>query len=75
VGRAAERLGAVGSKAMSDWVHEVLPVWSAGDGELVLVDGHWTPAPPERCTQEYKHAETCRLNDELGVRLGVGPMP
>jgi hypothetical protein len=81
VGRAAARRGEpVGTKGvMSDWCHDVLEVYSnTAEGlELVGEWGHcrWQPIPPERCTEEYKQREIRRLNDELGRKLGVGPMP
>ena len=75
VERAAKHRGPAGSKAMSDWTHDVLSVLCAAEMSLELVDGGWHPIPPNRCTDEYKQAETRRLNDQLGRRLGVGPMP
>ena len=73
--RAAKRQGNAGSKAMSDWVHAILPVLAAEGIKLGLVDGHWSPIPPERFTKEYIQREAQRLTDELGICLGVGPMP
>jgi hypothetical protein len=77
--RAAERKGLIGSKVMSDWCHDLLPVLSAGPERLELVGPFgqrtWQPIPPERCTEEYMQRETRRLCDELGRKLGVGPMP
>ena len=55
-----------------EWGHAVIRVLSSPDE---LVDGHWTSVPPERRTDEYKRREVRRLNDELGRKLGVGPMP
>ena len=76
VRRAAERQGTTGSKLMSDWCHAVLPVRAAEALKVELVPGRgWVEIPPERFTEEYIESETGRLNDELGVRLGVGPMP
>jgi hypothetical protein len=79
VHRAAKGKGSAGSKLMSDWARARLPVIAAEPGELDLVGpfGHrrWEPTPPEVCTEEYKQRETRRLNDELGIALGIGPMP
>lgn len=72
---AAERQGLAGSKAIADWVHDILPVLAAEDIGHDLVDGRWVEIPPERFTEEYIDCETQLLTDELGVRLGVGPMP
>jgi hypothetical protein len=78
VKRAAERRGDAG-KLMSDWSHDMIEVLAAAEGRMELVGpfGHRTrqPMPLERCTEEYKQAETRRLTDRLGRRLGVGPMP
>jgi hypothetical protein len=64
---------------MSAWVHDILPVLAAEEIRLGLVgpfgERRWQPIPPERFTEEYIQRETQRLTDELGVRLGVGPMP
>jgi len=77
--RAAERQGNAGSKAMSDWVRDILPVAAAEALKVELVgpfgQRRWVPIPPERFTEEYIQRETRRLTDELGLRLGVGPMP
>jgi hypothetical protein len=74
--RASERQGRAGSKLMSDWARDLLPVRAAPDLELELVAGvGWQPIPPERCTEEYIERETRRLCGELGRALGVGPMP
>jgi hypothetical protein len=79
VRRAADRKGPVGSRLMADFCRDWLLVNAAGEERLELAGrwGHrtWQPVPPERCTDEYKDQETCRLCDELGVRLGVGPRP
>jgi hypothetical protein len=75
--RAGERQGLLGSPGvMADWSHAMLAVLAAGPERTELVPGTgWQPVPPERCTDEYKQAETRRLCDELGRKLGVGPMP
>jgi hypothetical protein len=76
VHRAAEREGLIGRRGvMSEWCHATLRVLGAAENRVELVEGGWQPIPPERCTEEYKAAETRRLNDELGRALGVGPMP
>jgi hypothetical protein len=75
--RAGERQQLIGRPGvMADWSHAMLSVLSAGETRLELVAGAgWQPIPPERCTDEYKQAETRRLCDELGRKLGIGPMP
>jgi hypothetical protein len=75
VERASNRRGRIGSKLMSDWSVDVVEVHALAAECFELVDGGWQPVPAERCTEEYKQREICRLTDELGVRLGVGPMP
>lgn len=73
--RAAKRKGREGSKAMSDWARDVLAVLDADKEGLELVDGRWRPIPAERFTEHYKQRQVRRLADEVGVGLGVGPMP
>ncbi len=76
--RAAERqrLTATGGKVMSDWAHDMLAVIGEAEEGLEIVTGRgWQPVPPERRTEEYVQRERRRLTDELGARLGVGPMP
>jgi hypothetical protein len=76
---AAKGRGREDDKIMSDWSHDMLEVVSGVKERTELVGpfGHrrWQPIPPERCTEEYKQAETRRLLDQLGRRLGIGPMP
>lgn len=64
-------------QVMADWSHDMLQVLGAEPDQLTeLVPGvGWQAPPPAHCTDEYKQRETRRLKDELGVRLGVGPMP
>ena len=75
VRRAAERRGNAGSKLLSDWVRDLLPVRSPDACELAQWDRLEPAAVAERFTDEYKAREERRLCDELGVALGVGPMP
>jgi hypothetical protein len=60
---------------MADWSHAMLAVLGAAENRMGLVDGRRAPYPAERCTEEYVERETRRLCDELGRKLGVGPMP
>jgi len=76
---AKRRESPAGSKLMSDHCHDVLDLVGVAEEGLELVgpfgQRRWAPVPPERCTDEYVQRETVRLSSELGVRLGVGPMP
>jgi hypothetical protein len=69
------RRGTDGSRIMSDWSHDMLRVLAAEGVGHRLVDGRWTEIPSEQFTEEYIERETHRLKDELGRRLGVGPVP
>jgi hypothetical protein len=62
--RCAEREGLAGSKAMSDWVLD----W------LAVIFGH-TEEGRGAGDPDYIVREQRRVNDELGARFGVGPMP
>jgi hypothetical protein len=68
VERAGERKGLIGEPGLfADWSHNVLRV--------LVPQASGSGVPAEQLTEEYKQAETRRLCDELGRRLGVGPMP
>ncbi len=64
----------VGDKLLVDWCHGVLRI-SGGNKEEIVPGKRWQEIPPERLTIEYRREEIKRLNSELGVALGVGPMP
>jgi hypothetical protein len=75
VDRAAKRRGNAGAKLRTEWSHAIMETRCAEALEFELVDGGWRPFPPERFTEEYMQRECRRLHDELGAKLGVGPMP
>jgi hypothetical protein len=60
---------------MADWAHDMLRVIAAEGMRHDLVNGHWTAIPAEQFNEDYIEREKRRLMDELGRRLGVGPMP
>jgi hypothetical protein len=56
---------------LRDLWHELLAIESGRPDRMETVDGgcRWHPIPPDR------EAEKRRVLDELGVALGIGPMP
>jgi hypothetical protein len=75
--RAAAARGDAGSKLRGDWSHAMLRVQcpdASGFG-YELIEGRRVPVTPEMFTEAYQQAQCRRLCDQLGRRLGVGPMP
>jgi hypothetical protein len=62
---AADRKGNAGSKLMSDWSHD----WLAA-----IAERHPRGADFP-CTDPDVLAEQRRVTDQLGIDMGVGPMP